>query len=117
MAVRNGDKPIGNIKRVTVESENTDPAQYPLSNGKLITFPDVYDLPLEEAEQFFDEIESAQGSGKLSPALKRWLSPEDYKALVAEYPSPRKLGPVVSAVMDHYQGVWGKPGEDDASES
>lgn len=115
-AARNNDKPLGNIKRVAVESENTDPAQYPLANGKLVTFPDVYDLPLEEAEAFFDDINDAQRSGKLSPALKRWLTPEDYKALTAEYPTPRKLGPVVSAVMSHYESVWGVQGEDTASE-
>lgn len=116
MAAKNNDKPIGNIKRVKVEAENTDPAQYPLSNGKLITFPDVYDLPLEEAEAFFDDLDNGRRTGKMSPALKRWLSEEDYKALTAEYPSPRKLGPVVSAVMAHYEGVWGDQGEDTASE-
>lgn len=114
-AARNGDKPLGNIKRVPVEAVNTDPAQYPLSNGKLVTFPDVYDLPLEDAEAFFDDINAAQSTGKLSPALKRWLEPEDYAALISEYPTPRKLGPVVNAVMSYYESVWGNQGEGTAS--
>jgi len=116
-AAKNKDRPIGNIKRVKVEAENTDPAQYPLANGKLITFPDVYDLPLEDAEAFFDDLNNGQRTGKMSPALKRWLTDEDYKALIAEYPTPRKIGPVVNAVMSYYESVWGTPGEDTASES
>ena len=115
---QHNDKPLGNIKRVKIENEtNQDPAQYPLANGRLVTFPDVYDMEIEEAESFFDQLNSARQSGKLTPVLKRWLEPEDYKALVAEYGTPRKLGPVVNAVMSYYEGVWGNEGEDTASES
>lgn len=117
MAVKHNDKPIGNIKRVKISDErNQDPAQYPLANGRLVTFPDIFDMPTEEAEDFLDQLDEASRAGKISPVLKRWLSPEDYEALNAEYPTIRKLKPVFYAVMDYYQGVWGNQGEGDASE-
>lgn len=116
-AARNNDKPLGNIKRVNISDElNQDPAQYPLANGKLVTFPDIFDMPTEQAEEFLDQMNAAGREGKISPVLKKWLSPEDYKALDAEYPTMRKIKPVFYAVMNYYQGVWGDQGEDPASE-
>ena len=118
MAAKNGDKPLGNIKRIPIETEvNHDPAKYPLKDGTLVLFPDVYDLPVEEAEQFLDEASEAQYTGKVTPVLKKWLSEEHYKALVAEYKSLRQLGAVLQSVMAYYEGVWGNQGEGNASEA
>jgi len=118
MAVKNNDKPLGNIKRVPVEAEvNQDPAMYPLKSGKLVTFPDIFDLPIEEAEDFLDQMNQAAREGKISPLLKKWLSEEDYEALSGEYPTLRKIKPVFYAVMNYYQGVWGDAGEGTASAS
>lgn len=115
-AARNNDKPIGTIKRVTLSDElNQDPATYPLSNGKLVTFPDIFDMRTEEAEEFLDQMNQAARDGKISPVLKKWLSADDYEALDAEYPTMRKIRPVFYAVMNYYQGVWGDQGEDPAS--
>lgn len=117
-AAKHNDKPLGNIKRVQLEDEiNQDPAQYPLKSGKLVTFPDIFDMPTEDAENFLDEMDSAGRAGKVSQILKKWLSPEDYKALDAEYPTLRKIKPVFEAVMNYYMGIWGSTGEDSASEA
>lgn len=116
-AAKHNDKPLGNIKRVKIENEvNPDPAQYPLKSGKLVTFPDIFDLPTEEAENLLDEMNAAANNGKVSPFLKKWLSKEDYTALDAEYPTMRMVRPVFYAVMNYYQGTWGEEGEDGASE-
>lgn len=118
MATKHNDKPLGNIKRVKIENEvNQDPALYPLANGHLVEFPDVFDMPLEEAENFFDELNRAQAAGKVTPILKKWLSKEDYAELVAEYSTPRKIKPVFEAIMSYYEGIWGDAGEGSASES
>jgi len=117
-SAKNHDKPIGNIKRVDVGDEiNPDPAMYPLKSGKLVVFPDVFDLPIEEAEHFLDQLAIAESNGKITPVLKKWLSEEDYKALLEEYPTIRKLRPVFNGVMNYYYSIWGNPGEEDASES
>ncbi len=118
MAAKFNDKPLGNVKRVQIADEvNQDPAQYPLKNGTLVTFPDVFDLPTAEAEAFLDQLSQAANDGKITPILKKWLSAEDFKALDEEYPTMRKIRPVFFAITTYYEGIWGKVGEDTASES
>lgn len=115
---KHNDKPLGNIKRVPVEDEiNQDPALYPLKSGKLITFPDIFDMPTKQAEQFLRDMDTKARAGRVSEILEDWLSPADYKALDAEYPTLRKVKPVFEAVMAYYESIWGTAGEDNASES
>ena len=118
MAAKHGDKPLGNIKRIKIENEvNPDPAQYPLKDGTLVEFPDIFDMPIEQAEEFLDKANHAQYTGKITPFLKEWLSQEHYQALVAECNTLRKIRPVFEAVMNYYQGIWGDQGEGNASEN
>ena len=75
------------------------------------------DLPTAEAEAFLDQLSQAANDGKITPILKKWLSAEDFKALDEEYPTMRKVRPVFFAITSYYEGIWGKVGEDTASES
>jgi len=112
-----GDKPKNVISVADLDdvSENPDPIKIALKGGKTITFPDVYDMPLEEAESFFREVGKGLNSGILTPALKRWLSVDDYTALVDAFPTYRRLNPVIRRVMDKYERQWGTEGEGPAS--
>lgn len=112
------DKPLGNIKRVKIHNEvNKDPAQYPLKDGTLVDFPDIWDLPLEEGDDFMAEMNRAANTGRVVPFLKKWLTKDHYARLVAEYPTLRQIQPVFYVVLQHYQGVWGSEGEELASEN
>lgn len=112
------DKPKNVISISDLEYEaNPDPVKVPLKDGKFITFPDVFDMPIEDAEGFFRDLYKGQQSNQLTPALKRWLSEDDYKALVGQFPTFRALSPVIERVMARYEESWGSPGEGPASES
>ncbi|WP_152203635.1 hypothetical protein [Georgenia thermotolerans] len=110
------DKPKNVISVSDLDSEvNHDPVRVPLKSGKFVTFPDIYDAPVEEAEAFFQEIAHGQATGKITPALRKWLSPEDYDALLEQFPTLRALTPVIERVMAAYEKSWGTPGEERAS--
>lgn len=113
------DKPRNVISVSDLEDieANPDPVRVPLKGGKFVTFPDVYDMPLEDAEEFFDELARGQAENNLSRPLKRWLSEKDYAALLAQYGTIRKLQPVVERVMAAYEKSWGTVGEGNDSES
>lgn len=112
------DKPKNIVSVSDLDFEaNPDPVRVPLKGGKFVTFPDVYDMPIEEAEQFFEDVARGQQTGRITPSLKRWLSPDDYAALVEAFPTLRSLMPVVERVMAAYEKSWGAPGEGDASTS
>lgn len=112
------DKPTNIISVSDLDTEtNQDPVRVPLKGGKFVTFPDVYDMPLEEAEDFFRALALAEQTAVFTPVLKRWLSDDDYKALVEAYPTLRKLQPVIERVMAVYEKSWGPVGEGNASES
>lgn len=95
--------------------ENPDPIKVPLKGGKFVTFPDVYDMPIEEAESFFLEVNRGMNSGILTAALRKWLSEEDFAALIEAFPTYRKLNPVIQRVMTKYEAQWGTEGEGGAS--
>src|SRR5690606_42001716 len=104
-----GDKPKNIISVADLDdiAENPDPITIALKDGTKITFPDVYDMPLEEAEAFFRELTRGMNTGIMTPALKTWLSEEDYKALTKASPTVRRLGPVIERVMAEYEARCG----------
>lgn len=95
--------------------DNPHPVRVPLKGGKFVTFPDVLDMPLEETERFFMQINRALETNIMSPALKEWLSKDDYEALIGQYPTYRKLKPVIERVMSKYEAQWGDEGNGSAS--
>src|SRR5699024_5730915 len=52
------DKPKNVISVADLDdiSENPAPIKVPLKGGGFITFPDVFDMPIEDAETFFREV-------------------------------------------------------------
>lgn len=114
-----GDKPknIVSISDLDDIEANPDPVKIPLKSGKFVTFPDVWDMPLEDAEAFFAQFYRAQETNQFSSVLKMWLSEDDYEAFMGQFGTLRKLGPVIERVMNAYEKSWGTPGEGDDSES
>ena len=111
------DKPKNVISVADLDdiSENPDPIKVPLKGGGFITFPDVFDMPIEDAETFFREVNRGMSNGILTAALRKWLSEDDFDALVEAFPMYRKLNPVVQRVMQKYEAQWGTEGEGSAS--
>lgn len=111
------DKPknVINVADLDDIAENPDPVRVPVGDSKTVTFPDLFDLPIEQAEEFFAEMYRGMDRAILTPALKKWLSKDDYDALLKAYPTFRKLNPIIRRVMDKYEASWGAEGEGDAS--
>ncbi|WP_284763383.1 hypothetical protein [Arthrobacter sp. efr-133-R2A-63] len=111
------DKPNINLSLAALEAEVAKPEPFivALKGGKRITFPDLYDLPADEAEAFFKDFE---GSGQNDfTFLEKWLSKADFEAYKAAKIPLRVHGALIERVMNYYQQTVGKPGEDTASAS
>lgn len=111
------DKPKNVISVTDLDDieENPDPVRIALKGGKFITFPDIFDMPIAEAEAFFYEMNRGMGNAIVTPTLQRWLAKDDYEALMSAYPTLRKLRPVIERVMAKYEAQWGTEGEGSAS--
>jgi hypothetical protein len=107
----NLDKPNVSLSLASLEAEVSTPEPFvvALKGGKRITFPDLFDLPADEAEEFFKDL---QGSGQTDFAfLAKWLSAEDFEAYKAAKVPLRVHAALVERVMAYYQGTLGTPGE------
>ncbi|MCZ9884153.1 hypothetical protein [Arthrobacter sp. B2a2-09] len=111
------DKPNINLTIAELEAEVAKPEPFVLAlkGGKRVTFPDLYDMPAAEAEDFFAKFE---GTGRTDFALlEEWLSKPDYEAYVAARLPLRVHAALIERVMNYYQQTVGKPGEGAASAS
>lgn len=106
------DKPKIHASLASLEVEAApEPFKFGLSGGKVITFPDPGDMDWLEAEAFMQDIAGQPNS----IVFEKWLSAEDFKKLKAEKLSLRQVTAISTAVGQHYQGIFGGPGEGDAS--
>lgn len=109
------DKPNVHLSLSKLKKEITKPEvlRMSLSGSKIITWPDMFDIESEEAEELFDELNRDQANWSV---LRKWLSKPDADALKAEKLTVRELMTVVSAATSYYEQSYGKPGEGNASE-
>lgn len=110
------DKPNINLTFAQLEQEaaKPEPFVFALPGSKRITFPDIFDLPAEEAEDFFNKFEKSKDDFS---ALGKWLPKADFEAYKAAKLPLRMHALLVQKVMDYYEKTVGLPGEDDASAS
>ncbi|MDO5743496.1 MAG: hypothetical protein Q4P23_03425 [Micrococcaceae bacterium] len=110
------DKPNINLTLAELEAEIGKPEPFVLAlrGGKRITFPDVFDLPVEEAMTFIKDMESAGNDLK---ALERWLSVDDFAKYKEAKLSLRTHSALVERVQNYYEQTVGNSGEDSASAS
>jgi hypothetical protein len=111
------DKPNINLTLAALEAEVVKPEPFvlALSGGKRITFPDLFDLPADEAEEFFEDFRKPGKSD--FGFLEKWLSPTDFEAYKAAKIPLRVHMAVVQRVMAYYEQTVGTPGEGGASAS
>lgn len=110
------DKPTVqySIAKLDKEVEIAEPFQVALSKSKIITFPDVYAMEAEGAEELMDRIQTDASNWTL---IREWLSAEDADALKAEKLALIKLVRLVKTAVQYYEDFYGKPGEGAASAS
>lgn len=111
------DKPSINLTLASLEAEIVAPEPFvlALTGGKRVTFPDLFDRPLEEAMEFLDGL---QGAGQSDLRfLQKWLSKADFEAYRAAKIPLRTHVVLIRRVMDYYQHTVGTPGEGTASAS
>lgn len=111
------DKPNINLTLASLEAEIAKPEPFvvALSGSKRITFPDLYDMPAEEALEFFKDSETAGRNDFVF--LEKWLSKADFEAYKAARVPLRTHAALIERVMDYYQQTVGTPGEGNASAS
>lgn len=112
------DKPSVNLTLASLEAEIAAPEPFILAlrGGKRITFPDLYGMPVDEAEEFFKDFNPNSGKNDLN-LLEKWLSAADFEAYKAAKIPLRVHGALLERVTNYYQQTVGKPGEDSASKS
>lgn len=110
------DSPLKNSTLAQLgQVEKPQPYVYKCRNGKdTVTFPDPGEMDWIEAEEFL----AAMGSKKDSEVLREWVtSEEDYERLLAEKWTLREKNSVLQDIFEHYESIFGSPGEGTASES
>ncbi|POH58922.1 hypothetical protein [Arthrobacter glacialis] len=110
------DKPNISLTLAALEAEVGKPEPFVLAlrGGKRITFPDIFDLPVDEAETFIKDMESA---GTDLNALERWLSADDFAKYKEAKLTLRTHSALIERVQNYYEQTVGKPGEGNASAS
>ncbi|MBT8162793.1 MULTISPECIES: hypothetical protein [Arthrobacter] len=111
------DKPIVHLSLSALEAEVSKPEPFvlALSGGKRITFPDLFDMPADEATEFFEDLERTKQTD--FSFLEKWLPKKDFEAYKAEKISLRVHAALIQRVLDYYEQTVGKPGEGRASAS
>ncbi|SDK79092.1 hypothetical protein [Arthrobacter sp. ok362] len=111
------DKPNVNLSLAALEAEANKPEPFvlALSGSKRITFPDLFDLPVDEAEEFFRDLDQPGKSD--FEFLAKWLSKADFDAYKAARVPLRVHKVLIQRVLAYYQQTVGNPGEDTASAS
>lgn len=110
------DKPNIHLTLTELEAEVGKPEPFVLAlrSGKRITFPDIFDMPVEEAETFLKDMD---GAGTDMNALKKWLSADDFAKYKDAKITLRTHSALIERVQAYYEQTVGKPGEGNASES
>lgn len=103
------------LAALEAEAKSPEPFILALPDSRRITFPDLYDIPVEESEEFLSQLkEHGQNDWKF---LQKWLSKEDFEAYKAAKVKLRVHAALMTQVLDYYQASFGKPGEGRASAS
>jgi hypothetical protein len=110
------DKPNVMLTLANLEAEVAKPEPFVLAlkSGKRITFPDIFDMPAEDAEAFLASMEGAKNDFS---ALEKWLSSEDFAKYKEAKLTLRVHKALIERVTAYYEQTVGTPGEDSASAS
>ena len=110
------DKPNVQLSLASLRKEVTKPEvlRMSLSASKVITWPDLYDMESDEAEEVFAGLNRNATNWKF---LGQWLSANDCAALKSEKLTVRELTTVVQAAVQYYEAAYGNSGEGSASAS
>lgn len=109
------DKPKTNLSFNDLDREidAPEPFVYTTKASKRVTFPDIFAMDADEAEQLMSELETMP-DGKF---LKKWLSEEDLERLAEDKLTLRHRAMLMQRVMAYYEGSLGAQGEGSASGS
>lgn len=85
-----------------------EPYRLGLPGNKVVTFPDPLDMGFVEAEEFVRALTS--GEMTVAESFEKWLSKDDYKALVEANLTLRQVVALTEKVANYYKDVFGEPG-------
>lgn len=109
------DKPSApNLTFAALDAEETpEPFVYVTKTNHRVTFPDIFEMPADEGQQFLIEVETKPDD----EILEKWLTKADLEALKKDRLTLRQRMRLMEAVMSYYQSSLGTPGEEQASAS
>jgi len=113
------DKPANVISLKGLDLESTHgPVAIPMPKGNgVITFPDFYDAPAEDVEEFLDDLNNGMATGKVSHVLAKWLPEKEHEKFRKAYPKYKAQLVICGEVLEVLSEAFGNPGEGDASEN
>ena len=114
------DKPknVINVNDLDLEGKSSEPIRVPAKGDGFITFPSPFEQDAEKTEELLSLIYSeGMQQGRITPALKKWLTADDYAKFRKAYPTYRASLTVFQAVTERMEASYGSLGEDTASES
>lgn len=108
------DKPKVNLTFAQLEAEAAAPEPYVfvLPNSKRITFPDIFDMEAEEADDFLEQFKDAKNDFGI---LEKWLPKADFEEYRKAKLKLRMHGLLVQKVMAYYENTFGSPEKGNAS--
>lgn len=111
------DKPNINLTLAALEAEVDQPEPFvlALTGSKRITFPDIFNMPADEAESFFADLENS--NEKDFTFLAKWLSKADFESYKAAKVPLRVHSALIQKVLSYYNPTMGDSGEGAASAS
>ena len=109
------DTPKTNLSFADLDREidAPEPYVYTTKSSKRVTFPDIFAMEADEAEELLVDAQTMP-DGKF---LRKWLSEEDLAKLAEDKLTLRHRSMLVQNVMAYYEGTLGDRGEGSASGS
>lgn len=114
------DKPdMHIIKTPKLDLEGTlKPVGLSSPDGKvLVKFPNFYNSPAEEAEEFMAELDNAMSTGRVTPVMRKWLPVKEYEKLKKGWPTYAAMMSAAGEVFEAMGEMFGTLGEGNASEN
>ena len=113
------DKPANVISLKGLDLDSTHgPVSIPMPKGNgVITFPDFYDAPAEDVEEFLDDLNNGMATGKVSQVLAKWLPEKEHEKFRKAYPKYKAQLVICGEVLEVLSEAFGTSGEGRASEN
>ncbi|MDR2256974.1 MAG: hypothetical protein LBE25_13420 [Arthrobacter sp.] len=107
------------LKSIIDEVRASEPVKVALSNSRIITFVNPYDMQGSDAAELVSLLSDFEMGGFHAPdeIFSVWLSKDDFEKLALEKLTLKQQVAFIEGVMSRFSPAAGDAGEDDASQN